>query len=183
MKKFKKLVALILVGVMAMAMLTACGGGGGGSKSFATEVEDAVFAVYSQAFGVKTNDAEAKKLAQTALGYVKDGKFYEKDFEDHCITVDEAKYQIMIAMPIPDADANDNYNYYTVMEITPEMLAQLNSADIPVEDIKELNEMLKKYETMGFKVTGLGVAAKTINGKTYAAFGIKMEIDINKLPQ
>lgn len=31
MKKFKKLVALILVGVMAMAMLTACGGGGGGS--------------------------------------------------------------------------------------------------------------------------------------------------------
>ena len=43
MKKFKKLVALILVGVMAMAMLTACGGGGGGSKSFATEVEDAVF--------------------------------------------------------------------------------------------------------------------------------------------
>ena len=92
MKKFKKLVALILVGVMAMAMLTACGGGGGGSKSFATEVEDAVFSVYSQAFGVKTNDAEAKKLAQTALGYVKDGKFYEKDFEDHCITVDEAKY-------------------------------------------------------------------------------------------
>lgn len=183
MKKFKKLVALILVGVMAMAMLTACGGGGGGSKSFATEVEDAVFSVYSQAFGVKTNDAEAKKLAQTALGYVKDGKFYEKDFEDHCITVDEAKYQIMIAMPIPDADANDNYNYYTVMEITPEMLAQLKSADIPVEDIKEMNEMLKKYETMGFKVTGLGVAAKTINGKTYAAFGFKMEIDINKLPQ
>ena len=31
MKKFKKLVALILVGVMAMAMLTACGGGGGSS--------------------------------------------------------------------------------------------------------------------------------------------------------
>ena len=29
MKKFKKLVALILVGVMAMAMLTACGGGKG----------------------------------------------------------------------------------------------------------------------------------------------------------
>ena len=183
MKKFKKLVALILVGVMAMAMLTACGGGGGGSKSFATEVEDAVFSVYSQAFGVKTNDAEAKKLAQTALGYVKDGKFYEKDFEDHCITVDEAKYQIMIAMPIPDADANDNYNYYTVMEITPEMLAELKAADIPVEDIKEINEMLKKYETMGCNVTGLGVAAKTINGKTYAAFGFKMEIDINKLPQ
>ena len=31
MKKFKKLVALILVGIMAMAMLTACGGGGGSS--------------------------------------------------------------------------------------------------------------------------------------------------------
>ncbi len=183
MKKFKKLVALILVGVMAMAMLTACGGGGGGSKSFATEVEDAVFSVYSQAFGVKTNDAEAKKLAQTALGYVKDGKFYRTDLLNHCMTTDEAKKQIMFAMPIPAEDAEENDNYYTVMEITPEMLAELKATNIPAEDIGEIRDMIKELETAGAKMTGLGVAAKTINGKTYVAFGIKMEIDTNKLPQ
>lgn len=180
MKKFKKLVALILVGVMAMAMLTACGGGSGGSKSFEAQVEDAVFAVYSQAFGVKTNDAEAKELAQKSLGYIKNGKFYSNDMIN-CMKVDGNK--IAFAMPLPAEDAEENDNYYTVMEITPEMLAELKSADISDADIGEMNEMLKEYEAMGFKVTGLGVAAKTINGKTYVAFGLKMEIDTSKLPQ
>ena len=33
MKKLKKFAALLLVGVMALALLTACGGGGSGEKA------------------------------------------------------------------------------------------------------------------------------------------------------
>ena len=36
MKKLKKFAALLLVGVMALALLTACGGGGGGRPDSAT---------------------------------------------------------------------------------------------------------------------------------------------------
>ena len=35
MKKLKKFAALLLVGVMALALLTACGGGGGGKADMA----------------------------------------------------------------------------------------------------------------------------------------------------
>ena len=35
MKKLKKFAALLLVGVMALALLTACGGGGGGRPNLA----------------------------------------------------------------------------------------------------------------------------------------------------
>ena len=34
MKKLKKFAALLLVGVMALALLTACGGGGSGDDAF-----------------------------------------------------------------------------------------------------------------------------------------------------
>ena len=37
MKKLKKFAALLLVGVMALALLTACGGGGGSSTNKAEE--------------------------------------------------------------------------------------------------------------------------------------------------
>lgn len=177
MKKWKKLVALALAAILAMSLLTACGGGGG-SQSFETQVENAVFDVYSRAFGVKTNDAEAKELAQKSLGYVKNGRFYYKDVIN-CQKQDGNK--VAFAMPIP-RDADDNSNYCIVMEITPKMLAELKSADISDADIGEMKDMLEEFEAAGFKVTGLGVAAKTIDGKTYAAFGIKMEIDTNKLP-
>lgn len=53
MKKLKKFAALLLVGVMALALLTACGGGGGPTE------EQKVLAQISQEKGVQvTNDAE-----------------------------------------------------------------------------------------------------------------------------
>lgn len=53
MKKLKKFAALLLVGVMALALLTACGGGGGPTE------EQKVLAQISQEKGVQaTNDAK-----------------------------------------------------------------------------------------------------------------------------
>lgn len=61
MKKLKKFVALLLVGVMALALLTACGGGG------QTE-EQKVLAKISQEKGVQaTNDAELRAVAEGHL--------------------------------------------------------------------------------------------------------------------
>ena len=61
MKKLKKFAALLLVGVMALALLTACGGGG------QTE-EQKVLAQISQEKGVQvTNDAELRAVAEKRL--------------------------------------------------------------------------------------------------------------------
>lgn len=60
MKKLKKFAALLLVGVMALALLTACGGG-------QTE-EQKVMAKISQEKGVQvTNDAELRAVAERNL--------------------------------------------------------------------------------------------------------------------
>lgn len=60
MKKLKKFAALLLVGVMALALLTACGGG-------PTE-EQKVMAKISQEKGVQvTNDAELRAVAEGHL--------------------------------------------------------------------------------------------------------------------
>lgn len=62
MKKLKKFAALLLVGVMALALLTACGGGGGLTE------EQKVLAQISQEKGVQvTNDAELRAIAEGHL--------------------------------------------------------------------------------------------------------------------
>ena len=62
MKKLKKFAALLLVGVMALALLTACGGGGSPTE------EQKVLAQISQEKGVQvTNDAELRAVAERRL--------------------------------------------------------------------------------------------------------------------
>ena len=61
MKKMKRLVAVLLAGIMALAMLTACGGTPGtpGSSEFETKVEQAYMAKLNETFGVNfDNDDE-----------------------------------------------------------------------------------------------------------------------------
>lgn len=62
MKKLKKFAALLLVGVMALALLTACGGDGGPTE------EQKVLAQISQEKGVQvTNNAELRAVAERNL--------------------------------------------------------------------------------------------------------------------
>lgn len=62
MKKLKKFAALLLVGVMALALLTACGGGGGPTE------EQKVLAQISQEKGVQaTNDEKLREVAERNL--------------------------------------------------------------------------------------------------------------------
>ena len=74
MKKLKKFAALLLVGVMALALLTACGGGGGPTE------EQKVLAQVSQEKGVQaTNDAELRVVAEKHLN--DDRKYLDANFE------------------------------------------------------------------------------------------------------
>lgn len=97
MKKLKKFAALLLVGVMALALLTACGGGG------QTE-EQKVMAKISQEKGVQvTNDAELRAVAERnlnedlnaqfkILGYAGAINFHTDTLEDDLVITITARY-------------------------------------------------------------------------------------------
>ncbi len=71
MKHLKKLAALLLVGVLALSLLTACGGGGG-STSADTQAETAVMAAINQNRPVSSaklqNSSELLQNSQSAPG-------------------------------------------------------------------------------------------------------------------
>lgn len=70
MKHLKKLAALLLVGVLALSLLTACGGGGG-STSADAQAETAVMAAINQNRPVNSaklqNSSELRKIANLDL--------------------------------------------------------------------------------------------------------------------
>lgn len=96
MKKLKKFAALLLVGVMALALLTACGGGGGPTE------EQKVLAQISQEKGVQvTSDAELRAVAERRLdeslqykifGYAGAFKFYTEPLGDDRVITITARY-------------------------------------------------------------------------------------------
>lgn len=65
MKHLKKLAALLLVGVLALSLLTACGGGGG-STSADTQAEAAVMAAINQNRPVNDKLQNSSELRETA---------------------------------------------------------------------------------------------------------------------
>lgn len=74
MKHLKKLAALLLVGVLALSLLTACGGGGG-STSADTQAETAVMAAINQNRSVKLqNSSELRKTANQNIDAAISGK-------------------------------------------------------------------------------------------------------------
>lgn len=96
MKKLKKFAALLLVGVMALALLTACGGGGGPTE------EQKVLAQISQEKSVQvTNDEELRAVAERRLdeslqykifGYAGAFKFYTEPLGDDRVITITARY-------------------------------------------------------------------------------------------
>lgn len=115
MKKLKKFAALLLVGVMALALLTACGGGGGPTE------EQKVLAQISQEKGVQaTNNAELRAVAERnlnedlnakikILGYAGAFNFHTNRLEGDLVITITARYDYKDTL-LSDV-LNKIYNY------------------------------------------------------------------------
>ena len=115
MKKLKKFAALLLVGVMALALLTACGGGGGPTE------EQKVLAQISQEKGVQaTNNAELRAVAERnlnedlnakikILGYAGAFNFHTDRLEGNLVITITARYDYKDTL-LSDV-LNKIYNY------------------------------------------------------------------------
>lgn len=184
MKMLKKMAALLLAGVMALALLTACGDDS--TPSFAQKAEDATFASIKAATGIQVNDADLKKLAESKIDLIdtEKGTF---DYKKSYSTEDSEKFladlkstgkgSMTIALPLMK-DGKMQNGTYEVMEITADNIGSLNQG---TDTMHDLLEKMASANGMSIKITKIGVAAKTVNGKTYAA--IAMTYEVAAVPQ
>ena len=163
MKKMKRLVAVLLAGVMVLAMLTACGG----SFTPTSDVEKAE-ALYMDAFNTALgtnyeNDADLEKLAKQVLddslnedGTLKNGK----------------------GMIFSEDAGNSVYRVVTI-------LAQQGNKKVPYgitsEELANKDKVIVNVDQTTKKVTtGLAVGAVKKGDKVYVAIAMTKDMNLMK---
>ena len=179
MKKMKRLVAVLLAGIMALAMLTACGGTPStpGSSEFETKVEQAYMAKLNETFGVNFNNDDAiKKLAVNYLQEVSGAEtLNSKALWKAENPTANTQNQVMVCFD-PMQSTGEKYVkfYYEVDKaenITPDA-TNITTLKLTWDTIQKLAASNGKT----VELTALGVGAKTIGDKTYVAIGIGMKV-------
>ena len=175
MKTIKRLAAVLLAGIMALALLTACSGSDAGNPEFEAKVESAYLAALNKTFGTNfENDDAIRALAVTHIA--------EKSGADsltgsaRCKTEGDEKTvvrQVQLCYDTksskPDAFVPLFYEAAAAQTITAN---RLNVQAL----LSTVNKGLGNAEENGrtLQLTALGVGAKTIGGKTYVAIGFEL---------
>ena len=153
MKHLKKLAALLLVGVLALSLLTACGGGG--STSADAQAETAVMAAINQNRPVNSaklqNSSELRKIANQDLDAAISGKWGQLSssftFKDH---TDLKNGKI-------------GYTFIAKCDYKNTDLAELIKTDTNIN-----SHLVNKWSEVG-------VVVRTFNGQTYIAISAVFE--------
>ena len=171
MKKMKRLVAVLLAGVMVLAMLTACGGTGNDAATakFEGKVEQAYMTKLNEKFGENfENDAAIKKLA---VEYIEKMANKETLTKDELWTKEEPTEKtqnwVMICYDVQNTGkyVMSSYEAAQAETITPKN----------IDTFWSLAQMKRANVGQKAKFTALGVGVKTIDGKTYVAIGVRVK--------
>lgn len=181
MKKLKRLAAVLLAGIMALALFTACSDSDPGNPEFDPKVESAYLAALNKTFGTSfKNDDAIRTLAVTHIT--------EKHGADsltgsaRCKTEGDEKTvvrQVQLCYDTksskPDAFVPLFYQATDTQTITAN---QRNVQALLLTVNRERGSAEENGITL--ELTALGVGAKTIGGKTYVAIGFELT---NTTPQ
>lgn len=162
MKKFRRLAALLLAGVLALAVLSGCGG-----SRFEREVEETALKYANAAIrdtlgeGAREfkNDPALRQKAYELLGRI-DPESGLIDSQEAVMVIEEylgGKSTLTLIAVETEGYGRDKR---LATEITPEKIKQV------------IDRMLRSNHGSAAKnMTAFGVAARTIGGKTYMAIG------------
>ena len=172
MKKMKRLVAVLLAGVMVLAMLTACGGTGNDAATakFEGKVEQAYMTKLNEKFGENfENDAAIKKLAVEHIEEMANNETLSMDelWKKEELS-EKAQNWVMICY-----DVQNTGKAYVKSSYEAGKAETIETKNI--DTFFSLAQMKRANVAKKAKFTALGVGAKTINGKTYVAIGFKVE--------
>ena len=171
MKKLTKLTSLLLAGIMALAMLTACGGTGNDAATakFEASVEQAYMAKLNEKFGENfENDADIKKSAVDYIGEMA-GKenLGQNDFWKVEKLDEKTQNVVMICYDVTEKG-------YVMSSYEADKAEKITQNETTIKAFLSLAR-IKAHASNTAKFTALGVGAKTINGKTYVAIGLRVE--------
>ena len=174
MKKLKRFAAVLLAGIMALALLTACGGSDSGNPEFDAKVESAYLDALNKKFDKEfENDDAIRALAVTHIT--------EKSGADSLTgetlwkTEGDGKTvvrQVMLCWELK----RDTRSYVPVFyEAATAQNIRVSSSNI-LALFRTVNKGLGNAEenSITLELTALGVGAKTIGGKTYVAIGFEL---------
>ena len=176
MKKIKRFAAVLLAGVLALALLTACGGSSGsGNPQFDADVEKAYLAALNKAFGTTfKNDDDIKKLAVTHINekHSADSLTSSARYKtegDGKTTVRQVQLCFDTKSSKPDAYVPLFYQAANAQTITANRLNVQALLRTVKDECGGADE-----NGITLELTALGVGAKTIGGKTYVAIGFEL---------
>lgn len=150
MKHLKKLAALLLVGVLALSLLTACGGGG--STSADAQAETAVMAAINQNRSDKLqNSSELRKTANQSIDAAISGKLGQlsSDFK-------------FVLDPNPE-DGSVGFTLVAKCDYKNTDLAKL------IKTVTNINSYNMN------KWSEVGVVVRTVDGQTYIAISVAIK--------
>ena len=176
MKLFKRFAAALLVGVMALAMLTACGGGSA-PKSLGQQAEELMMQAMNlamQADGKESlqNDPTMKNVIYEALGHVdENGKIdakYLPQGENLENALKTGKAGTITVYEITDKDGSAEVITQESVNEMRKMVEQLKQQLSKQDD----GEPANKSEVTDVKK--FAVATRVVNGKTYIGMGSEL---------
>ena len=162
MKKIKRLAAVLLAGIMALALFTACSDSDPGNPEFDPKVESAYLDALNKTFGTSfENDADIKRLA---IEHIE-----EKHGADSLTGV----RQVMLCWELKK-DTGKGY-VPLFYEAAKTAAIKANSTNVRAL-LRTVNEEIANAKKNGItlELTALGVGAWTIGGKTYVAIGFEL---------
>lgn len=178
MKKMKRLVAVLLAGIMALAMLTACGGTPGtpGSSEFETKVEQAYMEELNKTFSVNFNNDDAiKKLAVDYLQEVGGAEtLNSKALWKAENPTANTQNQVMVCFDPMQSTGEKYVKFYYEVDKAENITPDKMNLDV-LKATWDVVKAAAASQNKEVELTALGVGAKTIGDKTYVAigFGIK----------
>lgn len=175
MKKIKRLAAVLLAGIMALALFTACSDSDPGNPEFDPKVESAYLAALNKTFGTSfENDADIKRLA---IEHIE-----EKHGADsltgsaRCKTEGDEKTVVRQVQLCYDTKSSKPDAFVPLFyEAAKTAAIKANSTNVRAL-LRTVNEEIANAKKNGItlELTALGVGAWTIGGKTYVAIGFEL---------
>lgn len=176
MKKLKRLAAVLLAGIMALALFTACSDSSDpGNPEFDPKVESAYLDALNKTFGTSfENDADIKRLA---IEHIE-----EKHGADSLTSIARCKTegdektvvrQVQLCYDAKRSKPNAFVPLFYEAANTPNITPDKMSLRTLYYAVEQEIEAAKKHG-ITLELTALGVGAWTIGGKTYVAIGFEL---------
>ena len=165
MKKMKRLVAVLLAGIMALAMLTACGCGSSTPTSDVEKAEALYMDAYNAALGTNyENNTELKNQAKQLLDKSLDEAGALKSDGKMTVTTKDGK--VWTTVTILAQPGNKNVPYGITSEELANMLANKDNVIVNVD------------ATTKQSATGLAVGAVKKGDNIYVAIAMTKELKL-----